>query len=247
MCDFGFYQDESNHRLACKAQAACAAGTKFGDSRTAPRTCPVCDAKTYQPSSHKSTTCLPWNTCGSGNKLVGASATNGGACQSCEAGTFLLDTSHQKDECVACTSLGRECQPGQKQTGCGADSQGSCTTCDTNTFQDTNSRVTVCKACTSCTAGKYLSGCAGAQGPGACPSCEAGKYLQSATNHQRRSCDDCASCNPGFRRVGCSDANPGQCVACGVGEYQDKTVRASSVHIVGLEITVVCKRCRAIF
>ena len=142
--------------------------------------------------------------------------------------------------CAKCES----CPAGKVRKECGGDSPGKCVECAEGSYEENGS----CVQCKGCSSGFVRSECGGPS-PGKCVACEEGMYELSGSCEKCRmflwlscrecarlqwrvrecpedsfessgSCAKCEECSAGSVRMGCFQASPGKCVACGDGTYE---------------------------
>jgi hypothetical protein len=153
----------------------------------------------------------------------------------CPSGSYLANCGggvRNKGRCLPCAA----CAPGSYRANCRDLDPGACVTCQNDTFSDTYSSAPACAACApKCAPGLVQTReCTALQdricAPAECTECPpdfftAGCHVNLSITG---SCQPCAKCAPGERRMGCGGVSNGMCKACPTRSFQPNNSSAST-------------------
>lgn len=152
----------------------------------------------------------------------------------CPSGSYLAncgDGFRNKGRCLPCAA----CAPGSYRANCRDLDPGTCVTCQNGTFSDSYSSAPACTACApKCVPGLVETReCTALQdricAPAECTECPPGFFIAGChvSLSLAGSCQPCASCALGERRLGCGGLSKGMCQTCPTRSFQPNKSSAS--------------------
>eukprot|EP00045_Choanoeca_perplexa_P006138 m.52146 g.52146 ORF g.52146 m.52146 type:complete len:1402 (-) comp13482_c0_seq2:40-4245(-) len=214
-CQAGYYRSSSTSCVACgvgKHQPL--------PSNTA-TSCDYCSSldDVYQDETGQAS-CKNVTGCGKGERVLrSATPSKNTECRPCREGDYMDLTNHFN---IGCKSASNRCPAGQYITNPGdMTSNTQCADCPPGTYKPYSSSQTSCPEAPGCKASQYMVKNATTSVAPVCQRCSTDTY-QAEDNYFGATCKPVSTCSRGEMLVNASYSQPGVCVSCPEGKYQDE-------------------------